>query len=167
MIRDVLDEMKAQLEQNIAAKLEAQDDKYDDEKIKVSTEKAFVYVGERSIMSIQTFPAIVLIPFDSEAVELTNSRKDMMHNIAMIVLVVDADPESGQKRAWTILRAAENVFESQVGQWPLGVIAEYKTMEISYAELGGIQAGKDLTAWTSAIRCRVRERITAYSSTQV
>lgn len=167
MIRDVLDEMKLQLDTHLAAKLEAQDEHYDDDAFAVSTKPVTVYIGDRDISAIQNTPAILLIPFDAEIRDYTSGKKDVLHNIAMIVLVSDASVEAGQKKCWTIIRAAENVFESQVGSWPLGVIGQYETVNISYTEIGGVQIGKDQTLWTSGLRCIIRERVDCYVSTQV
>lgn len=167
MIRDVLDEMKRQLDTNLPEKLIAQDEKYDDGAFAVSLKPVTVYIGDRDISALQNIPAIILVPFDAELRDYTSGKKDIIHNIAMVVLVSDASVEAGQKRCWTILRAAENVFESQVGSWPLGVIGQYETVNISYTEIGGIQIGKDQTLWTSGIRCAIRERVDCYVSTQV
>lgn len=167
MIRDVMDEMKDQLDTNLPAKLTAQDEKFDETKFAVSDQVVTVYIGDRDIQAVQNFPALLIIPVESTTREYTNSKKDVIHSIAMVALVSDPDPEAGQKRAWTILRAAENVFESQVNSWPLGVIGQYHTESLAYSEIGGVQIGKEQTVWTSGVRATIRERQDAYLSSQL
>jgi hypothetical protein len=162
-----MDEMKSQLDDNLPTRLTAQDEKFDDPRFHVSDQVVTVYVGDRDIQSVQNFPCIILIPIDATPRDYTSGKKDLFHNIAMVVLVSNPDPETGQKKAWTILRAAENVFESQASAWPLGVIGQYQTESVAYSEIGGVQIGKDQTVWTSGIRAIIRERVDVYVSTQL
>jgi hypothetical protein len=162
-----MDEMKEQLDTNLPARLTAQDEKFDETRFNVSDQLVSVYVGDRDIQSVQNFPAIILIPLEATPTDYTTGKRDLFHTIAMVVLVSNPDPDAGQRKAWTILRAAENVFESQAALWPLGVIGQYKTESISYSEIGGVQVGKDQTVWTSGIRATIRERVDVYISAQL
>jgi len=167
MIRDVLDKMKDELDDNLHEKLIDQDQNYDEVEYNVANDTVEIYVGERDIAAVQNLPAVLLIPVDTDRVEYTSQKKDFFHNVAMVVLVVASDPEVGQKKCWTILRACENVFESQVADWPLGAVNQFQTTEYSYSEIGRVQTGRGESVWTAGLICRIRERVDAYLSTQV
>lgn len=168
MIRDVLDQIKTEIDKNLATHLVKQDEKYDDPATAVSKESVETILGDREhISAIQSFPAVMVLPNEPTIVEYSSNKKDFMHDIIMAVLIVDNVPLNGQKRVYSFLRSLENVFESQITSWPLGVIFQYQTVSYIYDAIGTFATEKGDTVYTGAIRAMFKERENSYLSTQV
>jgi len=164
MIENVLNEIKTLIDQNLDRELEKQDGEYDDT---ITLDKVLadsIIIGDRELPP--TLPAIVLSPESADFEPYATSKKDVLHTIAIGVVVTDSIEENSYRKIWRTLRAVENVLEIQCKSGS-GPIVDYITTDITY-DVGpfSITNVESLTK-AGILTGEFRERLDAYTSTQI
>lgn len=103
MVEGLIDAIKTYLTTNLPAKLDALDTEYPD--TIVLEDLVTWYVGQKSIESIQEYPAGFVLANETSIEYWNNTSSNGMHEITISVIVLDQDPEIMQRRVYRYARA--------------------------------------------------------------
>lgn len=162
MVEDVLNTMKAVIEDHIEGELGKQDHKFSDG-IELDSIKQVVLGDDAP--NEKGFPAVVLQCNGSETNLWATSKKDVTYIISIGVIINDTNETRALKKLWRTMRALENCFEIYLSG--RDGIFNYLTTDMDFqASLFGIDETKN-TMKAGVVSAEVTKRLDAYTSAQV
>lgn len=121
MVEALVDAIKSYLNTNLPAKLDALDTEYTD--TIVLDDIVTYYVGQRSAESVPEYPACFILATETAIGYWNNAVSEGAHELAISVLVLDADAEVLQRKVYRYARA---VWETLVSAHFAGSLSGFR-----------------------------------------